>query len=145
MPLRDDDDDDDSGNGASNGEGSHCPSPTAAAVVARNEVVKSKPQPVQRYPMNRPMVPNVVLTGKLYEDRRKARMQKIEKIEREQRQFHAKRVPNFNSIHAAQSVKRANDEPKFTIPVTPKVVHHHRKNLERIRIKVSTHGQKEKS
>lgn len=122
-------DHDDSGNGASN-----CESPTTAT-----HNLDAKPKPLRnKSPVRRPNVPNVVLAGKLYEQRRKERMQQIVRVEREQRQFHAKKVPNFNSIHAAQSAKRPTDEPKFTIPVTPKVVHHHRKNLERIRIKVSS-------
>lgn len=120
-------DDDDSGKGAS-----HCESPTTAAVV------KPKPKPLRSNAVNRPNVPHVVFAGQLYEQRRKLRMQQIIRAEREQRQFHAKRVPNFTSIHAAQSARRPAEEPKFTIPVTPKVVHTHRKNLERIRAKVSS-------
>lgn len=86
--------------------------------------------------INRPKVPNVVLAGKQYEQNRKMRMEKIEREEREKRQFHAKKVPNFNSIHAARAAKHADDEPKITVPITPRVVHNHRKNLERIRMKV---------
>lgn len=84
-----------------------------------------------------PNVPNVVLAGKIYEQKRIHRMEEILRKEREQRQFHAKKAPNFNSMHAARTAKRSNDEPNYTTPVTPNVVHHHRKNVERIRIKVS--------
>lgn len=122
-------DDNDSGNGASN-----CESPTPENVVVKP---KPKPKPLQSHAINRPNVPNAVFVGQLYEQRRKLRMQQIERKEREQRKFHAKNVPNFNSIHAAQSAKQATEEPKITIPVTPKVVHHHLKNLERVRAKVS--------
>lgn len=130
-------DDNDSGNGASN-----CESPTA-----KNLVVKPKPKakPPQSHTLNRPNVPNVVFTGQLYEQRRIWRMREIERKEREQRKFHAKKVPNFNSIHAAQSAKHSAEEPKFTIPVTPKVVHHHRMNLERIRAKVSSMQKKKEN
>ena len=123
-------DDNDSGNGASN-----CESPTTSNIVV---TPKPKSKPLRNHAANRPNVPHVVFAGQLYEQRRKLRMQQIERIERAQRQFHAKKVPNFHSIHAAQSAKQtAAEDPKFTIPVTPKVVHHHRMNLERIRAKVS--------
>lgn len=129
-----DDNDTDSGNGASN-----CESPIANNLAAKlGPKSKPKPKPVRNHAPNRPNVPNVVFTGQLYEQRRKMRMQQLERIEREQRKFHAQKVPNFSSIHAAQGAKLAAEEPKFTIPVTPKVVHHHRKNLERVRAKVST-------
>lgn len=127
-----DDNDTDSGNGASN-----CESPIANHVAVKTEP-KPKPKPPRNHVPNRPIVPNVVFAGQLYEQRRKLRMQQLERTEREQRKFHAKKVPNFNSIHAAQGAKLAAEEPKFTVPVTPKVVHHHRKNLERVRAKVSS-------
>lgn len=122
-------DDDDSGKGTSN-----CESP-----ITNNLVVepKPKPQPIQNHAMDRPNVPRVVFAGQLYEHNRKMRMQQIVRTEREQRQFHAKKIPNFNSIHAAQCARRLVEEPKFTIPVTPKVIRNHLKNLERVRAKVS--------
>lgn len=82
-----------------------------------------------------PKIFNVVLAGKLYEEKKKLRMEQLIKKEREQRIFHAKPAPDFNYIHAHQ--KRAPEEPKYTIPTTPNVVHHHRKNMEKTKAKVS--------
>lgn len=131
------DNDTDSGNGASN-----CESPVSINHLAVKPGPKPKanpkPKPLRNHAPNRPNVPNVVLTGQMYEERRKIRMQILERNEREKRKFHAQKVPNFNSIHAAQGARLAAEEPKFTVPVTPKVVHHHRKNLERVQAKVSS-------
>lgn len=105
----------------------------AVAQPARQLDVVRHPPP----PMNCAKVPNVVLAGRMYEQKRKQRMAEIERKEREQRQFHAKKVPNFHSIHAARNARRAIEDIKITVPVTPRVVHNHRKNLERVRAKVS--------
>lgn len=103
-------------------------------VPARNLAVEVRRQPLGNH--CRSNVPNVVLAGQRYEQRKKQRMAEVERVEREQRQFHAKKVPNFHSIHAARNARRAI-EVKVTVPVTPRVVHNHRKNLERVRAKVS--------
>lgn len=97
-----------------------------------------KPRNDIRKPLNihNPKVPNVVRLGQLYEARKKYRMEKIEKEEREKRKFHAKPAPNFSSIHAAQSQKRNFEEHKITVPVTPRVVHTHRENMKKIKAKV---------
>lgn len=81
-------------------------------------------------------VPHVYLAGQIYEQKKKLRMAELERKEREQRQFHAKKAPNFNSIHAADNAKRVNQEHKHTVPKTPKVIHNHRKNYERVQAKV---------
>lgn len=136
SPRQDDiDNDSDSGNGASN-----CASPNAnnLNLAAAQSEPKPKPKPLRSHATNRPIVPNVASVAQVYEQRQKMRMQQIERIEREQRKFHARKVPNFSLIHAAQGAKLAAEEPKSTIPVTPKVVHHHRENLIRVRAKVSS-------
>ncbi|XP_031628021.1 targeting protein for Xklp2 [Contarinia nasturtii] len=84
---------------------------------------------------NQQLVPNVVRIGELYEQKKKIRYEQLLQQEREQRKFHAKPVPNFAAIHAASSKKRESDEPKVTVPKTPRVVHTHRKNIEIIRKK----------
>lgn len=82
-------------------------------------------------------IPNVIKSIQLYEEKKKMRMQKIQTIEREQRKFHAKPAPNFGAIHEARAQKRSLEDMKYTVPVTPKVVHTHRKNMERLQAKVS--------
>lgn len=82
-------------------------------------------------------IPNVIKSIQIYEEKKKMRMQKIQTIEREQRKFHAKPAPNFGAIHEARAQKRSLEDMKYTIPITPKVVHTHRKNLERLQAKVN--------
>lgn len=87
----------------------------------------------QRKPLK---TPNVVKAGRIYEQKKQLRMEQLAQKEREQRRFHAKPCPNFSSIHAAKA-KGAVEEPKFTVPKTPQVIRHHRKNLELVKAKVS--------
>lgn len=88
--------------------------------------------------VTKPKVFNVVESVKFYEERKKHRLAEIERKEREQRKFVAKPAPKFDSIHAAANQKRSASHEKLrvTIPVTPKVVHHHRQNIEKLKTKV---------
>lgn len=82
-------------------------------------------------------VPNVYLHGELYKQRREIRMKVLEQKERDQRKFHAKPAPNFTVIHAVQAQKRVQEEPKVTVPITPRVVHSHRRYHDLVKAKVS--------
>lgn len=99
----------------------------------------------------KPNVPGVYYKAEITKKKHEAQALIREREDRERRKFHAKRAPNFHAIHAAQHEKENRREEekmeKLTIPMTPKVVHHHRKNMERIKEKVSSgqltdHGQK---
>lgn len=112
------------------------PANSVDSSLDENQSQRPQPRKVSKpLTTHNPKVFNVVLAGKIYEEKKKIRMEMIEKREREQRKFHAKPAPNFNSIHAHQ--KRASEAVNYTIPTTPKVVHHHRKNMEKVKIKVS--------
>lgn len=82
-------------------------------------------------------VPSAYLSGDMYKKKREFRMKVIEQQEREQRKFHAKPAPNFTVIHAVQAQKRTQEEPKITVPVTPRVVHSHRRYNVLAKAKVS--------
>lgn len=69
---------------------------------------------------------NVIRAGKLYEERKKHRMEELERIEREKRKFHSKPAPNFRAIHAAQEQKKCDRPMKVTIPKTPLAIKHDR-------------------
>lgn len=93
----------------------------------------------QRVPLSQhnQQVPSVYLRGELYKQRREVRMKVLEQKEREQRKFHAKPAPNFTAIHAVHAHKRTQEEPKITVPITPRVVHSHRRFYGLAKAKVS--------
>lgn len=114
------------------------PSSIESGQQERNLAGGLKPRQINNYAKTGySAVPHVYLAGQIYEQKKKLRMQELERKEREQRQFHAKRAPDFNSIHAARNAKKVVQEHKHTIPTTPKVVHNHRKEMERIQAKVN--------
>lgn len=86
------------------------------------------------------LVPNVYHKIELMRKKHEVEAVLREKEEREKRKFHAKRAPNFHAIHAVQHEKEHRREEekmeRVTIPTTPKVVHRHRQNMERIKEKV---------
>lgn len=107
---------------------------------------KSQPKPQQQPQTHNPIkplgqhnskVPNVYARVQLDKLKREYRMKAIEQQERDQRKFHAKPAPKFNAIHAAQRQKRAQEEPKITVPITPQVVRSHRHYKEIAETKVS--------
>lgn len=79
---------------------------------------------------------NVVRFVKVYDLKKKAVMENIERKEREQRMFHSKKAPNFQAIHAAVERKRQETSPKITCPTTPSVLRRHREAQERVQKKV---------
>lgn len=80
---------------------------------------------------------NVVRAGKLYEERKKQRMEELERIEREKRKFHSKPAPNFRAIHAAQEHNKIERPMKVTIPTTPLAIKHDREHKQRWQKRVS--------
>lgn len=82
---------------------------------------------------------NVVLNIEIMNLKRKARLEAIERQEREQRKFHSKPAPDFNRIHSAQAKKRAAEPMKVTHPQSPSVLRHHREAQERKQKKVSVY------
>lgn len=114
------------------------PSPNEHGQQARNLAGELKPRQINNYAKHGySAVPHVYLAGQIYEQKKKQRMQQLERKEREQRQFHAKKAPDFHSIHAARNAKKVVPEHKHTVPTTPKVVHNHRKEMERIQARVT--------
>lgn len=81
---------------------------------------------------------NVVRAGKLYEERKKQRMEELEKVEREKRKFQSKPAPNFRAIHAAQEHKKSDRPMKVTIPTTPLAIKHDREIKQRWQKRVSS-------
>lgn len=86
------------------------------------------------------LVPNVYHKVELMRKKHEVQAMLREKEEREKRRFHAKKAPNFHAIHAIQHEKEHRREEekmeRVTIPTTPKVVHRHRQNMERVKEKV---------
>lgn len=70
--------------------------------------------------------PNAYKQGQLYKEKQKLLEKAQLKKDRDQRKFHAKPAPNFNAIHAANSKKRVQEDPKITVPRTPQVIRSHR-------------------
>lgn len=79
---------------------------------------------------------NVVRFAKVYDLKKKAMLENIERKEREQRMFHSKKAPNFQAIHAAVDRKRQQHSPKITCPTTPSVLKRYRETQERLQKKV---------
>lgn len=96
---------------------------------SRNANVPKKPQAAKSN------VPSVYYKAEFVKKKHEAQAILREREERKKREFHAKPAPNFNAIHAAQGEK-LHQEIKITMPITPKVVHHHRKYVERKNEKV---------
>lgn len=81
----------------------------------------------------------VVQYDKIYKTRQQHRAALEEQKRKELRSFQSKPAPNFQAIHAASSLKRAQEQIHITVPSTPKVMQRHREGVERIRKKVCTH------
>lgn len=110
---------------------------SAPAQKTKSNGIKNVVRPLAPHNAKDQNVPNYIKSIQLYEAKKKMRMQKLQMKEKEQRTFHAKPAPNFLAIHEARTQKKSIEDLKITVPVTPKVVHNHRKNMERLKAKVS--------
>lgn len=104
--------------------GNGCRSPLRNNNLPNLKTKERTPKQMDKVPETKDF--NVVRVGKQYEQRKKARMEELERIEREKRKFRSKPAPNFSAIHAAMDNKRAEFQQKLTIPSTPLVVKHDR-------------------
>ena len=83
------------------------------------------------------LVPNVYHHAKLYKQKKEIRMKVLQQKEDDQRKFHAKPAPDFTKIHAVQAQKWAQEEPKITVPITPRVIRSSNRSKAKAKAKVS--------
>lgn len=79
--------------------------------------------------------PNVYRFTKIYDAKKKARLETIRELEKKQRQFHSQPAPNFDAIRAAHDKKERKE--KFTVPTTPAVLRRHKESQEKKKKMVS--------
>lgn len=125
----------------SNNLSSDCDDVNAKPITSKKaNKAQPKPSGPKKCASTKFNVPDVYFKAELMKRKHEHQAMLREKEEREKRMFHAKRAPDFKTIHAAHAVKQNRVDgdkiEKLTQPVTPKVVHHHRKYSELVKIKV---------
>lgn len=114
--------------------------PLKQKCVVDNKRVIAPPQPpaaAHLHPAKSTQEPNVYKFTKIYDAKKKARLETVREQEKQQRQFHSQPAPNFSAIHDAAGKRKKQMQQQFTCPTTPAVLRRHKEAQEKIKKMVS--------